>query len=485
MTKNNLPIRANLIDGEWLKNDQLKETTCPVTGDVLGYYHEPEEKDLRLAIDVANNTFNETDWKHNRELRAQALNELADNIEARKDELIHLISKENGKIIPEAAFEFSLTPSKLRYYASLALSDTGQSAEIKKGAYSTLVSEPIGVAGIIVPWNSPLILSVRSFAPALAAGCTAIIKMPAQTALINGLIAEIVNNTKSLPKGVLSIVTESGDLFAKGLVDSPDVHVISYTGSTQVGRKIMASCSNRLKRSSLELGGKTPMIVFEDADMDAVIPTLVASITTFTGQFCMTGSRILVHENIAAEVEARLKEALQQVKVGPGTDADSQMGPLIDQNSAIRVNKIVEDALKDNRAIVRGGRGQAEGVVNATYDAYYRPSLIKVNDSHSSLVQNETFGPVASFEVFANDEEAIEKANATEYGLAASVWTNCRRRSLTMPEKIKAGTVWVNSWGLVFDQFEEGGFNQSGLGRLNGKSALSEFQEFKHIVQAT
>lgn len=485
MTHKDLPIRAHLIGGKWVKSDQLRETTCPATGEVIGYFYEPTAEHLHEAIQAAKQAFELTDWKYDRQLRAKALNELADRIEAHKDELIHLISKENGKIIPEATFEFNLTPSKLRYYASLALTETGQSAEIVKGSYSTLVREPIGVAGIIVPWNSPLILAIRSFAPALAAGCTTVIKMPGQTALVNGLIAEIISETESLPPGVINMLTESGDLVAKGLVESPDVKVISYTGSTEVGRKIMAAGAARLKRVCLELGGKTPMIVFNDADLDAAIPTLVAGITTFAGQFCMTGSRILVQEEIADQVEVRLKRALETIKVGPGTDPESQMGPLINQESAIRVDKMVQEALKKNVAIVRGGRGQKEGEVNPHYDAYYRPSLIRVNDPNDPLVQQEVFGPVATFEVFRDDEEAVTKANATEYGLAASLWTNCRKRSLTLPGMIQAGTVWVNDWAVVFDQFEEGGFNQSGLGRLNGKSAVAEFQEYKHILQKT
>lgn len=481
----NKSIVSNYIGGTWVSSEQISETTCPVTNEVLGQFYEPSEADFELAVESAKKAFELTNWKHDRQLRARVLNEIADKIEEHQEQLIQLISKENGKIMPEAGFEFSLTPSKLRYYAALALSDSGTSAQIQQGVYSTLVSEPIGVAGIIVPWNSPLILSVRSFAPALAAGCTAVIKMPAQTALVNSYIAELISEVDELPEGVINMITESGSLVAKGLVDHPDVKVISYTGSTTVGKSIMEQCANNLKRVNLELGGKTPMILFEDANLDAAIPTLIAGITTFTGQFCMTGSRILVHESIAVTVEEKLKEALESIKVGPGTDENSQMGPLIDENSAIRVDKLVEDASKNHRVIVRGGRGQAEGQVNETYDAFYRPSLIEVNDLNSSLVQEEVFGPVATFETFKTDEEAINMANATKYGLAASVWTNDRTRSQTLPDKIEAGTVWVNGWGIVFDQFEEGGFNESGLGRLNGVSALAEFQEYKHVVQVT
>ncbi|MBD8007655.1 aldehyde dehydrogenase family protein [Bacillus sp. Sa1BUA2] len=481
-----LPEKANLINGEWRKSDQRNETKSPITGEVIGYYYEPSETDVEEAIQAAQNAFVQTEWRHNRHMRAKALNDLADQLEKRHEEIIKLLSKENGKVIGEAGFEFSLTPPKLRYYAALALTDTGQSAQIQQNFHSTLISEPIGVAGVIVPWNSPVILSVRSFAPALAAGCTCVIKMPAQTALVNGLLAEIIADTPSLPAGVLNIITESGDIVSKKLIEAKEVGVISYTGSTQVGRKIMEGCSKRLKRMSLELGGKTPMIVFNDADLDAVIPTLVAGITTFTGQFCMTGSRILVQSGIAEDVRKRLTEALLTVKVGPGNDPNSQMGPLIDAANAVRVDQKVEEMIAGGaEVIVRGGRGKTEMSVVSESDAYYRPTLLATQNLNSPLIQEEIFGPVASFEIFETDEEAIERANATDYGLSASIWTSNRDRSLRMPNKIDAGTVWINAWAIVFDQFEEGGFKQSGIGRLNGLTALAEFQEYKHVVQAT
>lgn len=480
-----LPVRANWINGEWRKSEQKNAARSPVNGDVIGYYYEPSEEDVEDAIQAAKSAFARSEWRHNRHMRAKALNDLADQLEKRREEIVQLLSKENGKVLGEAEFEFGLTPPKLRYYAALALTDTGRSAQIQQGLHSTLVSEPIGVAGVIVPWNSPVILSVRSFAPALAAGCTCVVKMPAQTALVNGLLAEIIADTPSIPAGVLNIITESGDMASKKLVDAKEVEVISYTGSTQVGRKIMEGCSKRLKRMSLELGGKTPMIVFDDADLDAVIPTLVAGITTFTGQFCMTGSRILVQSGIAGEVRKRLAEALSAVQVGPGDDPGSQMGPLIDAANAARVDQKVEEIIAGGaEVIVRGGRGQTEGSEVSENDAYYRPTLLATQDLNSPLIQEEVFGPVASFEMFETEEEAVKRANATEYGLSASIWTADRDRSLRMPDKMEAGTVWVNAWAVVFDQFEEGGFKQSGFGRLNGMTALAEFQEYKHVVQA-
>jgi acyl-CoA reductase-like NAD-dependent aldehyde dehydrogenase len=397
---------------------------------------------------------------------------MADVLEARREEFITLLARENGKILGEAAFEIDLTIPKLRYYAALALADHGGGAEVKPGLYSMTLREASGVAGVIVPWNSPVVLAVRSFAPALAAGCTVAMKLPGQTGLVNGLLSELVAQAESLPAGVMNVFTESGNEGAPLLVSSPDVDVISYTGSTMVGRKIMEQAATTLKSLSLELGGKTPMVVFDDADLNVVVPVLTAAITTFAGQFCMTGSRILAQRGIADELRRRMIASLEAVKVGPGDDPASQMGAMIDEANAERVERFVADAADYATVLVKGARD----------GAFIHPSLVEVADLDAPIVQKEVFGPVATFEVFDTEAEAVERANATEFGLAASVWTRDVDRPLRVGREIKAGTVWTNTWAVVHDMFEEGGFKQSGMGRLNGVRGLEEFQETKHLV---
>lgn len=475
-------IVANYIGGQWLTSSRPGESREPATGDVLGRFYDADVEQVDEAIRVARDVFTHHEWKDNRELRATALFELATAFEHHRGELVALLARENGKIVPEAEFELSLVAPKLRYYAALALADTGRAAEARPGVFSMALRQPIGVAGVIVPWNSPVILAVRSFAPALAAGCTAVVKLPAQTALVNHAMARVVAEAASLPAGVLNLFTESGDEGAKRLVQSDQVNVVSYTGSTQVGRKIMEAASASLKRLSLELGGKTPMIVFDDADLDRVVPTLVKGITTFSGQFCMTGSRILVQAGIAAQVRERLASALEKVVVGPGDDPASEMGPMIDMANARRVEAIVADAAPHAEVIVRGGPVE-DGPLSR--GAYHRPTLLGVDDIDSPLIQRELFGPVATFEVFDDEADAVRRANATEYGLAASVWTAGGDRALRVARELEAGTVWCNAWAVVLDQFEEGGFKQSGLGRLNGVRGLEEFQEIKHLVQVS
>jgi acyl-CoA reductase-like NAD-dependent aldehyde dehydrogenase len=467
---------GHYIDGAWTGSPTTLPSRNPATGDVLGHYAEGGASEARAAIAAARRAFDATDWSRDRDKRARALLQLADLLEARQEQFVHALTRENGKPLAEAGFEIALTIPKLRYNAALALTDSGRAAEAQPGLYGMTLREPAGVAGIIVPWNSPIVLLVRSLAPALAAGCTAAVKMPGQTALTNATFFELLAEADALPAGVVNLFNESGNEGAPLLVESPDVDVISYTGSTQVGRIIMRQAADWLKPVSLELGGKTPTIVFEDADLDAVVPTIVKSVTTFAGEFCMTGSRVLAQRSIADELRERLRDALSAVVAGPGDDPSTDIGPMIDKANVERVDRIVEDALAYATPIVRGGPITAGPLAAG---AYYAPALLETDDPASPIVQQEVFGPVATFEVFDTEADAVRLANATDYGLAAGVWTRDAERPLRVGRELRAGTVWTNAWAVVVDQFEEGGFKQSGVGRLNGLRALEEFQQVK------
>ncbi|MDE8587879.1 aldehyde dehydrogenase family protein [Arthrobacter sp. NQ4] len=467
---------GNFVDGELIVGSEGSVSRSPADGSVLGTYTEADAAQIQAALSGARRTFDETDWASDRQLRHKVLSQLADRIEGRSPELTKMLSRENGKLVGEARGEVGGAPATLRYCAALALTSTGRAAEVRAGVHVTSMPEPVGVAGVIVPWNSPVILSVRSFAPALSAGCTAVVKMPSQTGLVNGILHEIYAETPGLPPGVLSSLTESGDLLARELVASPLVGALSYTGSTRVGREIMAGAAPSLKRVLLELGGKTPMIVFDDADLDAAVPVLTKGVTVFSGQFCMTGSRVLAQRGVSGKLRERLTAALEAVVVGPGDDPASDMGPLIDGASARRVDGFVR------RAIDAGAKPLVRGGVVADGSALYRPSLLEVDRVESELVQEEVFGPVATFEVFGSEDEAVALANGTRYGLSAAIWSRDVDRPLRVARRLLAGTVWTNSWVVMADQFEEGGFKQSGLGRLRGPRALEEFQEYKTYV---
>ncbi len=472
-------IARHWIDGQWRDSAEHRDSINPATGAVIGRYALAGEDEAREATAAALRAFRETTWKSDRALRSRALLEMADRFEAHAADLIQLLSLEIGKVVPDATFDVGTAAPGLRYYGALVLTEYGRVAEWEPGHFSLLVREPIGVAGISVPWNAPVALLIRSLAPALAAGCTTVVKMPGQAAQLSALISEVIGEVKSLPRGVVNILT-GGRGVLNFLVQSPDVPTISFTGSTQVGRAISQAGAARLKRFGLELGGKTPMLVFDDADLDAALPKLEKAVTVFAGQFCMTGSRLLVQSGIAGRVREQLAGRLTNVKAGPASDPTSGMGPMIDKANVERVNRMVEDALAAGaRAIVRGGP-VTEGPL--ARGAFYRPTLLEVTDSRLPIVQEEVFGPVLTMQVFSTESEAVALANDSEYGLAASIWTRDVDRPLRIGRELQVGTVWVNDWVAMRDEFEEGGYKQSGRGRLRGLAGLDDFLEYKHIV---
>lgn len=473
-------ISGNWIGGAFVETGVATASMNPASGEVLGQFLAGGFDEARKGIAAARAAFEGTDWRFNRRLRAQVLSDMADAFEAQAAELTDLLVRENGKPAGEAGFEVAMCAPKLRYWAAQVRTNFGRSLMPEEGSLAVVTREAVGPVGIIVPWNSPIVLLVRSLAPALAAGCTAVVKMPAQTGLVNARLMKLLAGIASLPAGVVNMFSEEGDAGAREIVASPDVPAISYTGSTQVGRVIARDAAAHLKRVNLELGGKTPMIVFDDANLDMVAAVLEKGVTLFAGQFCMTGSRILAHRSIAVQLRALLKDRLEAVRCGPGWEAVSDMGPMIDQANVERVDRMVEAAITAGaRPVVRGGpvtSGQLTG------GAYYRPTLLEVDSAELDIVRNETFGPVATLEIFDNENEAIGLANAGEFGLAASIWSQDVDRPWRVAQYLRVGTVWINNWAVVHDECEEGGFKQSGIGRLNGLAALDTFTEHKLIT---
>jgi betaine-aldehyde dehydrogenase len=480
MSKARPGLALNWIDSAWVAASDVRQSINPATYEVIGEYADGGLEAAHKTVEAAKRAFRETTWAVDHEVRARVLGRIADAFERNRNALLDLLATENGKVKGEAAFEVDMAPSKLRYYAAAALLESGRAVTPKPGSISLILRQPMGVAGIIAPWNSPVILTVRSLAPALAAGCTAVIKLPGQVAQVAHFMAKIMAEAADLPKGVINLFFESGPEGSAFLVESPDVPTISFTGSTRTGRAIGAVGSKHLKRFGLELGGKTPMILFDDADIDAALPALEKALTAFAGQFCMTGSRLLVQRSIADKVRDGLAERLRAVKVGPASDPMSDMGPLIDKANVVRVEKVVEAAIADGaKAIVRGGP-ITEGPLEK--GAFFKPALLEVSDPKLPIVQQETFGPVLTLQVFDDEGEAVTLANDSEFGLSASVWTRDVDRSLRTAQALEVGSVWINDWAKVYDSTEEGGFKQSGLGRLNGMAALDDFIEYKHIA---
>jgi betaine-aldehyde dehydrogenase len=475
------PLNArHWIGGEWVDSQRRLDSIDPATGEKIGTFADGGAAEATRCIAVARRAFIDTDWKENRRLRAKVINEMADRFEARTDDLVRILTLENGKIAAEARFEVEMVPSKLRFYAALALTEFGRAIETAPGRYSTVLRQPVGVAGIIAPWNSPVVLFIRSLAPALAAGCTVVGKLPGWTAQTNARMCEVFAEVKGLPAGVLNVFSEVHGEGARTIVDSPDVPTVSFTGSSRTGQEISAAGAKHVKRFGLELGGKTPVLVFDDANLDKAVPVIAKALTVFAGQFCMTGSRLLVHRPILGQVRDRLAARLSAVKVGPASDQSSEMGPMINRQAVDRVDGVVEAAISQGaKVIVRGGPPK-DGPLSR--GAFYRPALLEISDAAMPIAQEEVFGPVLVMQAFDTEAQAIALANNSAYGLAASVWSSDVDRPLRIARRLDAGTVWINNWAIVYDETEEGGYKQSGLGRLNGVSAMDEFLEYRTFV---
>ncbi len=469
-----MKIARHHINGQWIEGTApLRDSVNPADGSVLGQFHPGSKALADQAAKVARDTFFASNWGASPRQRAAMLYEFADRLEAIKAELIDLIIAENGKIRPEATGEVMGAISETRYYAGLARAILGRTQETMPGNFSIMHREPAGVAAIIVPWNAPVTLLIRSLTPALAAGCTCVIKPADQTPLIHARVMECLADCPSLPAGVVNSVNENGSEVGRAMVASPDIDVISFTGSSATGKLIMAGAAPTLKRVSLELGGKAPAVVFADADLDVAVKELTHSALAMAGQICVAATRFLVQKSVQKEFEARITAAFKAVKTGPGADPSSQMGSLIDLPNQARLIGILDRAADEGEMVLRG-QPLAKG-------AFLTPSLFRIDDVQSDLVQDELFGPMASIETFEDEAEAVAKANATVYGLAASVFTKDLNRAMRVSRAIRAGTVWLNSHLRLFAEGETGGYGQSGLGRLHGVEGLNDFLETKHV----
>ncbi len=469
------------IDGEWVDTPNRSASYNPATGEVIGVFCDGDAGVAQAAIDAAQACFQTSSWQFDAMNRSTALSHIADAYAVRGGEVVDTLCLENGKLHQEAVFEVDYIGRALRFAAGLAVQTQGRVADTRPGQQSMSIRQPVGVAGLIIPWNSPAYLSMRALVPALAAGCTAVVKLPAQAAQTAALMSDILSGVPELPHGAVNVFMETGSAGSSLLVESPQVPVISFTGSTRTGRTIAQTAAAGLKHVGLELGGKTPHLVFDNADLDAAVTTIVASSTVYAGQFCMTGSRVLAQSGIADDLREALASRLESVRPGPAADPDSEIGPMIDGASVRRVDAMVDEAISAGaKAVVRGGPSTVPALAGGSF---YHPTLLEVVDSSMPIVQREVFGPVQTFQVFDSEDEAVALANDTDFGLSACIWSRDVDQPVRVSRRLQAGLISINSWANLTVQFEEGGFKGSGLGRLGGGACLDDFLEYKQITQ--
>jgi acyl-CoA reductase-like NAD-dependent aldehyde dehydrogenase len=475
-------VARNLIDGAWVDaaNGAAAPSFDPATGAVIGHFPASTAADADAAIAAARRAFEQPGWAQNPRLRQMVMLRWADAMERAGEALARLLTAENGKPLAQSRGEIAGSVSEIRYYAGLARYIPGHAFEVEPGVFSTMMKEPAGVAGLIIPWNAPAVLLIRALTPALAAGCTVVVKPAPQTAILTAEILRTLHEVEGLPPGVLNLVCETGHEVARALVTSPEVDVISFTGSNATGTRIMADAAPTMKKLSLELGGKSCCLVFADADVAAVAPKLAAAATIISGQQCTAARRVLVHESRFEAMKAALKAALAGLQLGPGAAPGSQIGPLIDADALARVGRRIEETMAAADEVVLAG-ARPGGALEA--GTFLSPTLVAHEDTAAFFVQEEIFGPLVVIERFSDEKDAVRRANHTQYGLSASVWTNDGARALRVARALRNGTVWINDHNRLFAEAETGGYRRSGLGRLHGYDALIDFVEIKHVFQ--
>ncbi|MBC2808558.1 aldehyde dehydrogenase family protein (plasmid) [Rhizobium ruizarguesonis] len=479
-------MRSELyIDGQWVK--PAKGGTCevinPATEEVIHRIAAATAEDVDLAVKAARRAFDRDGWpKLTGARRAGYLRAIADGIRARQAEIARLEVLDNGKPFPEADWDVADAAGCFDFYAGLAeqLDNNPEEAITLPDARFTskAVREPIGVAGAIIPWNYPLLMAAWKVAPALAAGCTVVLK-PAELTSLTALELAAVADEAGLPAGVLNIVTGAGSIAGQAIIDHRQVDKLAFTGSGPVGSKIMAAAARDIKRVSLELGGKSPFVVFEDADIDKAVEWIMFGIFWNQGQVCSATSRVLVQEAIYGRLLKRLVEETNRIKIGNGLDEGTLLGPLVSKRQYDQVVAAIEGARKAG-AIVACGGTRPEGFDRGFY---LRPTVLADVPLDSDAWKEEIFGPVVCMRSFKTEEEAVELANDSRFGLAAAVMSKDDARAERVAAAFRAGIVWINCSQPTFTEAPWGGYKESGIGRELGRWGLDNYLETKQITR--
>ncbi|HEY8765820.1 MAG TPA: aldehyde dehydrogenase family protein [Dehalococcoidia bacterium] len=477
-----------LINGKWVpsKSGETLERRYPANTDVVvATFPAATEADVDEAIAAARAAFdNPSGWSHiPARQRADVLRKAAQIIRDQTPELAKILASEVGKPVSEAGMEVALTADVFEYYAGLAMNVTGSvRSNIADDALGLILKEPVGVVGIITPWNFPMLLATWKLAPALAVGCTTVIKPATYTPCTTFELGRILTEAGA-PAGVVNVVTGSGKIVGDRIAASPHVDKIAFTGSTEVGQHVMRAAAGNVKKISLELGGKSPNIIFADAPLQNAVMGSLFGIYLNAGQVCQAGSRVLVQKEIHDQFLGMFTQFIGAMKMGDPMDPGTRMGPVVSAEQLGTVEHYVKSGNDQNATLVTGG-ARPDGAEFAK-GHFYQPTVFDQVDNKMTIAQEEIFGPVLSVIPFETPEEALQIANDTMYGLAAAVWTKDIDRAIKFAKSIKAGTVWINSYhaagALGVPVMPFGGYKQSGIGRELGLEGMEGFLETKSV----
>ena len=460
-------------DGVDTRSEELLDIVDPATGQLAARVVQGNAEDAGIAVGVARRAFNQ--WSAQApQARERALSLLADSLESNLREIAEIEMVDTGKPLRNALAEVTLAINVFRYYAGWPTKASGEVNPTGGRLLSYTVREPLGVCAQITAWNYPFLLAAWKVAPAIAFGNSVVLKPPELAPLSSMRLGQLALES-GLPPGVLNVVPGLGTDAGAALVDHRDVDKIAFTGSTAVGRHIAASAAPSMKRLTLELGGKSPSIVFADADFDAAVNGAIRGIFWNSGQVCVAGSRLIVHESIAVEFVQAVVAKAQALRIGRGLESGVDMGPLISSEHRAKVMSFVAAGLEDGANLVTGGREIAG-------DGYFmEPTIFAGVNPTMRIATDEIFGPVLSVMTFKDDAEAIRLGNDTEFGLAAAVWTRDIARAHLVARALRAGTVWLNTFGVMEPSASFGGFKQSGIGRELGSHSIDAYTEVKSV----
>ena len=469
------------IDGTWTaaSDGGARELVNPANGDVIAKVAEGTKEDAERAIKAAHHAFYDGPWGESLALdRARLLFRLAEKIDEHAAELSRIETLNNGKPLRETEYDMTDAANCFRYYAGLATKPGGETFDVPAASQTFVVREPIGVCAQIIPWNYPLLMAAWKLAPALAAGNTCILK-PSELTPLSALRLATWLEELELPKGVVNIVCGAGPVVGQTLAASHLVDKVAFTGGTKTGRAIMQAATGNLKKISLELGGKSPNVVFADADFDTAVDYALFGIFANAGQVCSAGSRLIVEDSIADRFVKAVVERAKKIKVGDGFDPSAEMGPIISRMHQERIEGYIKIGLEEGAKLECGG-GRLPGELG-TKGNFLVPTVFSNTKPSMRIVQEEIFGPVLVVQTFKDEKEAVALANDTVYGLAGAVFTNDVAKAHRVIKKLRAGITWINTYHPTYNEAPWGGYKQSGIGRELGTYGYEAYTEVKQI----